>query len=54
VLRAAHPAAAPELDFYPAGTGFLPLVVGDRHVSAIVDAQTGVPIGVVELDPWVD
>lgn len=54
VLSAARPTVAAQLASAEAERGFLPLVVGDRHVSVIVDAATGVPVDVVEADPWID
>jgi hypothetical protein len=54
VLRAAHPQAAVTIDSDESLRGFLPLVVGDRHITVIVDTQTAVPVDVVEADPWID
>lgn len=52
-LRAARPELASEIRTDETALGFLPLVIGDRHVSVIVDALTGVPVDVVEADPWI-
>jgi hypothetical protein len=54
VLRAAHPHAAVDLGPDQTPRGFLPLAVGDRHITAIVDASTGVPVESVDVDPWID
>lgn len=54
VLRAARPELALAVRATETALGFLPLVIGDRHVSVIVDALTGVPVDVVEADPWID
>jgi hypothetical protein len=58
-LRAARPDAASEIDEAVARLGvtelnFVPLVAGERHVAAIVDARTGAPLAVVDTDPWLD
>lgn len=60
-LRAARPAAAGEIDravaslgVAEANLGFVPLVAGSRHVAAIVDTRAGVPLAVVDADPWVE
>jgi hypothetical protein len=54
VLSAARPTVAAQLASAEAERGFLPLVVGDRHIAVVVDSSTGVPVDVVEADPWVD
>jgi hypothetical protein len=59
-LRAARPessdaaaSAAASLGVPEDRLGFLPLVVGDRHLTVIVDASTGVPVAFIDVDPWI-
>lgn len=60
-LHAARPDAATEIAALAAKLGrteeqirFLPLIAKNRDVSVIIDATTGVPIDVVDVDPWID
>ena len=60
-LHAARPDAAAEIAALAAKLGrteeqirFLPLIAKNRDVTVIVDAATGVPIDVVDVDPWID
>jgi hypothetical protein len=59
-LSAARPDAASAIGAVAAALGvaenalgFLPLVIGDRHVSVVVDSLTGVPLEIVDADPWI-
>jgi hypothetical protein len=59
-LHAARPDAAAEIAALAAKLGraedqirFLPLVAKNRDVSVIIDAATGTPIDVVDVDPWI-
>lgn len=60
-LHAARPDAAAEIAALAAKLertedqiAFLPLIAKNRDVSVIVDATTGAPIDVVDVDPWID
>jgi hypothetical protein len=60
-LHAARPDAAAEIAALAARLGraeeqigFLPLVAKNRDVSVIVGAATGAPIGVIDVDPWIE
>jgi len=59
-LHAARPDAAAKIAALAAKLGrtedqirFLPLIAKNRDVSVIIDAATGVPIDVVDVDPWI-
>lgn len=59
-LRAARPDAAARIAALPArlgrlesGLGFVPMVAKNRDVTMIVDAQTGEPLEVIDVDPWI-
>jgi hypothetical protein len=60
-LHAARPDAAAEIAALAATLGrpeneiaFVPLIAKNRDVSVIVDATTGSPIDVIDVDPWID
>ena len=59
-LRAARPdsaariaALAARLDRPEESLGFVPMVAKNRDVTMIVDAATGEPLEVVDVDPWI-
>jgi hypothetical protein len=60
-LRAARPQSTGRIAALPAKLrvsedrlGFLPMVAKNRDVSAVVDAQTGALLDVLDVDPWID
>jgi hypothetical protein len=60
-LRAARPKAADPLDALTAelgraegSLGFLPLLTKERDLAMIVDLATGMPLDVLDVDPWID
>ena len=59
-LRAARPQSAAQIAALPAKLGvpearigFVPMIAKNRDVSAIVDAQTGALLDVLDVDPWI-
>lgn len=59
-LRTARPAAAAAIAELPRRLGvpeerlgFVPMVAKNRDVSMIVDASTGAPLEVLDVDPWI-
>jgi hypothetical protein len=59
VLRAKQPSAAASIDelikklgLPEDRLGYLPLVAKNRDVAFIVDAETGAPLDVIDVDPW--
>jgi hypothetical protein len=59
-LRAARPEAAAKIAALPAKLGvpeerlgFLPMIAKNRDVSIVVDAATGAPLEVLDVDPWI-
>jgi hypothetical protein len=59
-LRAARPQAAAaiadvagRLGLTEERLGFVPMIAKNRDVSMIVDAATGAPLEVIDVDPWI-
>ncbi len=59
-LRAARPEAAATIAALPkrldrpeASLGFVPMEARNRDVTMIVDATTGEPLEVIDVDPWI-
>jgi hypothetical protein len=59
-LQAARPEAARVIAGLPARLGrpadqlgFLPVVAKNRDMSMIVDGKTGLPLEVIDIDPWI-
>lgn len=59
-LRAARPESAAAIAALPkrlerpeASLGFVPMVAKNRDVTMIVDATTGEPLEVIDVDPWI-
>lgn len=59
VLRERLPAAASKIDAVlkslgvpEARLGYLPLVAKNRDVAFVVDAESGAPLDVIDVDPW--
>ncbi len=61
LLRTARPQGATRIAALPAKVGapesrlsFVPMIAKNRDVSLVVDATTGAPIEVLDVDPWID
>jgi hypothetical protein len=59
-LRAARPASAETITALPRKLGlaeervaFVPMIAKNRDVSLVVDAQSGAPLEVLDVDPWI-
>jgi hypothetical protein len=58
-LRATHPDVAAAIDALSTKLGlpekrlgYLPLIAKNRDVAFVVDAETGAPLDVIDVDPW--
>jgi hypothetical protein len=61
MLRSSRPEAAgavdalvAKLDRPESSLGFLPMIAKNHDVAMIVDTATGLPLDVVDVDPWID